>query len=83
MNCITEGIALRANKRDEDILKFIKSYMVENGYAPTIREIGDAIGMRSPSSVHKHFEKLVAKGEIIQHPDGKRYRVKGMRFTEG
>ena len=56
MNCITEGIALRANKRDEDILKFIKSYMVENGYAPTIREIGDAIGMKSPSSVHKHFE---------------------------
>ena len=69
--------------RDKDVLNFIKKYMKENGVTPTIREIGTGIGMRSTSSVHGHFMKLVALGYIEQVCDkGDRYKVKGMEYVE-
>lgn len=67
--------------KDEDVLVFIKNYMMEKGYAPSIREIGNGLGLKSTSSVHHHFDLLVQKGEIIQN--GKRYTVKGMKYVDG
>lgn len=68
-------------KRDKDILVFIKNYMVEYGITPTIREIGQGVGLYSTSSVHKHLQKLAKEGEITP-VKSYRYTVKGMRYVE-
>ena len=67
-------------KRDQDILAFIKNYMKENGTTPTIREIGDGVGLYGTSSVHVHFQRLVGLGYIEQN--NHRYTVKGMKYVE-
>ena len=64
---------------DSDVLEYIKIFMKENGYAPSIREIGKGMGLKSTSSVYAHYAKLVANGDIIQ--SGKRYVVKGMKYV--
>ena len=70
-------------KRDEEVLRFIKSYMIENGTVPTIREIGKGMGLYSTSSVYTHLQKLIKEGEIIPISDRSyRYKVKGMRYTD-
>jgi SOS-response transcriptional repressor LexA len=53
-------------KTKDRILIFIESFSAENGYAPTIREIGEAVGLRSTSTVHGHVERLVEKGLLIK-----------------
>lgn len=40
------------------ILNFIRAFTREKGYPPTVREIGAAVGLRSPSTVHAHLNKL-------------------------
>ena len=70
-------------KRDKDVLEFIKGFMLEYGTTPTIREIGDGVGMYSTSSVHKHIQNLVKLGEVIPIKDRTfKYKVKGMRYVE-
>lgn len=51
-------------KRQDEILKFIKEFIVSNGYPPTVREIGSALGLSSPATIHAHLENLEAKGFI-------------------
>ena len=51
-------------KRQQDIYDFIKAYMAENQYSPTFREISNAVGLSSPSTVHKHLNTLRNKGYI-------------------
>ena len=71
-------------KRDKEILEFIKGFMLENGTTPTIREIGDGVGLYSTSSVYSHMQKLIKLGEIIPLKSRSfRYRVKGMRYING
>ena len=50
-------------KRQEEILNFIK-YIVSYGYPPTVREIGKAIGVSSPATIHAHLTNLENKGFI-------------------
>lgn len=69
-------------KKDQEILDFIKKYMVEKGTTPTIREIGDAVHLYSSSTVHKHFQRLVDKGYIIQIQNTYRYIVRGMKYYD-
>ncbi len=71
---------MRKRQREEDVLKFIKSFMVKKGYTPTIRDIGFGIGLRSTSSVQTYFDRLVEKGEIVRH--GKNYSVRGMKYVQ-
>ena len=71
---------MRSKQREEDVLKYIKSFMVENGYTPTIRQIGYGIGLRSTSSVHVYFDRLVLRGDIILH--GKNYAVRGVKYVD-
>lgn len=52
------------NNRQRYILEFLKVYSREVGYPPTIREIGDAVGLRSTSTVHSHLNKLEKLGYI-------------------
>lgn len=44
------------------ILQYIKDYTEENGYAPSVREIGEAVGLKSTSTVHGHLTRLEKKG---------------------
>ena len=48
--------------RQRDILVAIRDWVVEHGYSPSTREIGDAVGLRSSSSVSKHLAALEDKG---------------------
>lgn len=51
-------------KRQAEILNFIKEYLVSYGYPPTVREIGKALGVSSPATIHVHLENLEEKGFI-------------------
>ena len=53
-----------AKDRQELILEFITNYTDEYGYAPTIREICDGVGLKSPSTVHGHIERLKRDGKL-------------------
>ena len=44
------------------ILDYIESYIEENGYAPSVREIGQAVDLKSTSTVHGHLNRLEKKG---------------------
>ena len=46
------------------IFQFILESIRENGYAPSVREIGDAVGLKSPSTVHFHLKNLAELGYI-------------------
>ena len=52
------------------ILEFVNRFMQENGYAPSIREIGAAVGLRSTASVSYHLNQLREKGLLVS-PDKK------------
>ena len=60
-------------KRQEEILTYIKEYMVSHGYPPTVREIGKDLGVSSPATIHSHLSKLVEKGFIKK--DGSKNRA--------
>lgn len=49
-------------KRQRQILDYISDFSLENGYAPSIREIGDNFNLSSPATVHVHVENLKNKG---------------------
>ncbi len=49
-------------KRQREILDFINDFMESNGFAPSIREIGDHFKLSSPATVHVHIENLKKKG---------------------
>ncbi len=52
----------KLTKKQEQILNFIKKYIVSHGFPPTIREIGAALGTSSPATVHAHIANLEEKG---------------------
>ena len=52
------------NKKEEAILKFIGKSIDEEGYPPSVREIGKAVGLKSTATVHGYLEKLEQKGFI-------------------
>lgn len=51
-------------KRQEDVLVYIKKYVVEHGFPPSTREIGAALGLSSPATVHTHLKRLEDAGCI-------------------
>lgn len=64
-----EGTPMRkASKRQEDILAFIKDEVRKKGYPPSVREIGEAVGLASSSTVHGHLARLESKGLIRRDP---------------
>ena len=52
------------NKREKSIIKFIEKKIVEDGYPPSVREIGKAVGLSSTATVHGYLAKLREKGYI-------------------
>lgn len=58
----------KLSKRQQDILEFIKGEVKKKGYPPSVREIGEAVGLASSSTVHGHLARLESKGLIRRDP---------------
>jgi len=54
-------------KRQRDILEFVDDFIKRNNFSPTLMEIGKALGMSSPATVHEHLRSLEKKGVIKRH----------------
>jgi len=54
--------------RQREILEYIKREVQQRGYPPSVREIGQAVGLSSSSTVHGHLGKLEEKGYIRRDP---------------
>lgn len=50
--------------RERQVLDFIGQYIQRNGYAPTLAEIAESLGLSAVSTIHEHLERLVQKGYI-------------------
>ena len=60
----------RTSNKAPLILEFVNQFIQENGYAPSVREIGAAVGLSSTASVSYHLQQLQAKG-LLRSPGGK------------
>jgi len=60
----------RTSNKSHLIVDFVEQFIQENGYAPSIREIGAAVGLSSTASVSYHLQKLQAEG-LLRSPGGK------------
>lgn len=56
------------SKKQEEILEYIKSQILERGFPPAVREICEAVNLKSTSSVHSHLETLEKNGYIRRDP---------------
>jgi repressor LexA len=54
--------------RQQEIWDFLVDYVDQHGYPPTVREIGEAIGLASPSTVHAHLANLERAGLLRRDP---------------
>lgn len=57
-----------ANERQQEIFQYIKEFLLEKGYPPSVREIGNAVGLKSSSTVHGYLAKLESSGLIKRDP---------------
>jgi len=60
----------RTSDKAEQILDYVNQFVMQNGYAPSVREIGAAVGLRSTASVSYHLRQLQEKG-LLQEPGAK------------
>ena len=60
----------RTSNKAELIMDYVNQFIQENGYSPSVREIGAAVGLRSTASVSYHLQALQEKG-LIQAPGAK------------
>ncbi|KMK76595.1 transcriptional repressor LexA [Alkalihalobacillus pseudalcaliphilus] len=58
----------KLSKRQQEILDYIKVEVRKKGYPPSVREIGEAVGLASSSTVHGHLSRLEKKGFIRRDP---------------
>lgn len=55
-------------EKQQLILNYLKSEIMSKGYPPSVREICEAVGLKSTSTVHGHLERLEKKGIIRRDP---------------
>lgn len=60
-------------RRQRQIVEYISQFIQRNGYSPTLREIGDAMGLSSLATVHEHIERLIKKG-VLRKTQGNKTR---------
>lgn len=61
----------RTSSKQAEILQYVQDFIAENGYSPTVREIGAAVGLRSTASVKYQLDQLREKG-ALSAPAGKK-----------
>jgi repressor LexA len=69
----------KLSNRQYAILEFIKNEVKDKGYPPSVREIGEAVGLASSSTVHGHLERLEKKGLIRRDPT----KPRAIEITDG
>ncbi len=57
-----------ATERQQRILDVIRAFTVERGYPPSVREIGERVGLSSSSTIHAHLKALERRGLILRDP---------------
>ena len=68
--------------KDIETYNFIKDYMLETGFVPSVREIGEGIKLRSNSSVFTHMKRLEDYGLLIRKcEDSPVYRLAGIKYV--
>ncbi len=65
-NCSTSSLA----PVQRQTLEFLRNYIAENGYGPTLKDIATALGVKSLSTAHFHLERLEDKGFLRRGEDG-------------
>ncbi|MFB3044548.1 MAG: transcriptional repressor LexA, partial [Acidimicrobiia bacterium] len=63
------------SERQQQVLDYIRDTVNGRGYPPSVREIGEAVGLNSPSTVHSHLNSLVKAGAIRKDPSKPRALV--------
>ena len=58
----------KISKKQSEILEYIKSQIINKGYPPSVRDICEAVDLKSTSSVHSHLETLEKNGYIRRDP---------------
>lgn len=61
----------KGRQKRKEILEAIILYIQEHGYAPTVREIGEMVGLKSASSVQSHLDRMLADGMIETDAGGR------------
>jgi repressor LexA len=69
--------------RQRQVLEFIDRAIGQRGYPPSVREIGDAVGLSSPSTVHAHLAALQDKGYLRRDPSKPRAIEVALEPTTG
>src|SRR6266498_5335108 len=67
--------------RQRQVLEFIDAEVRRRGYPPSVREIGEAVGLSSSSTVHAHLAALQDKGYLVRDPT--KPRALEVRFEPG
>ena len=79
-DCIEKGKEIRNRIMDAIVL-----YIDKHQYAPTVREIGDMVGLKSTSSVHSHLTRLVQEGRIetdTEYIKPRAIRIPGYKYEK-
>lgn len=65
------------------IKEYLVKYIIENGYPPTVREIGEAVGLRSSSSVFSHLKTMEKEGVIeMRECQPRCIKLRGYKFVK-
>ncbi len=64
VNKMVNKLRKKLTDRQEKVLSAIKKFILENGYAPTVRQLGEALDIVNPSAVFKHILSLEKKGYL-------------------
>ena len=76
---------MSGDKKRTEIREFIIMYIKNHGYSPTFQEIGEAVGLRSKSSVSAHIKKMLDSGMIETDAElgvPRAIRIPGYHFSE-
>ena len=72
MHILLGGVIVKktriSTRRQSEILQYIKDFLIDNGYPPSVREIGMAVGLKSSSTVHRYLAMLEDNGAIRRNP---------------
>lgn len=75
---------MKDNEKEQEILLAIIAYITSHGYSPTVREIGDMVGLRSTSSTQLYIQRMIKKGLIESDAQcmPRAIRVPGYKFVQ-
>ncbi|MBS9338270.1 transcriptional repressor LexA [Fructobacillus sp. M2-14] len=68
-----------SDSKQIQVLRFIHEYQSKNGFPPTIREIGEHVGLSSSSTIHGHIERLIKNGYLVKK--GEKTKARAIEVT--